>query len=347
MSITIVPLTDQDRPAWDSYVQNSPHGMPMQLSAWRDILSRAYRYETYFMMAVDGGRPVGVMPLFLVRSLLVGKSLTTTPGGLCADGEQVACALLEKGREMARRLKADRLVLQDTRVPWPGDLQTSLQHVTWPVEPASCQEHLKRRVSHSVRRSVAVARENGLDVKIGCTAQMLDDFYYVLSHFTHQAGTPVFGRSFIYNVVRTFRDSVIVNVYRDREPLGSYFLLQLGKSWHGIWGSTLHAYLPLKATYLAYWEMLAEAARRGCDLVDLGRSPAGSGASQFKAQWGGTAVPVYQQVASLDKREGDVPIASRVYTDSKFQLFMRVWPRLPFSVAQYLGPKLRRHVPFA
>jgi hypothetical protein len=30
-----------------------------------------------------------------------------------------------------------------------------------------------------------------------------------------------------------------------------------------------------------------------------------------------------------------------------FQAFQQLWPRLPFPLAQFLGPRLRRHVPFA
>jgi hypothetical protein len=93
--------------------------------------------------------------------------------------------------------------------------------------------------------------------------------------------------------------------------------------------------------------MLSDASENGYHFLDMGRSPAGSNASKYKGQWGGASKPIYQQVASLTKPHAGGGEVNGMQSNGKYQLFMRLWPKLPLPAVQYLGPKLRRHVPFA
>lgn len=177
--------------------------------------------------------------------------------------------------------------------------------------------------------------------------ELVDDFYQVLSQFTHQAGTPVFPRSFLDNIVRYLSNNFnIVVVYLEKIPVGGYFQLEMNDTVYGMWGAALHEYLNLRPVYLAYWAIMNDAADHGFNFVDMGRSPAESNASKFKKQWGGEPVSIYQQTLSL-KGKTSASMTERTQSDGRLQSFMQVWPKIPFPVAQYLGPKLRRHVPFA
>jgi hypothetical protein len=109
----------------------------------------------------------------------------------------------------------------------------------------------------------------------------------------------------------------------------------------------LREYLSQRPAYLAYWEILRYASENGFHFVDMGRSPTGSNASKYKGQWGGVSRPVYQQVASVRSRHSVNSFTERIQSDGKLQLIMRLWPRLPLPLVQYLGPKLRHYVPFA
>jgi CelD/BcsL family acetyltransferase involved in cellulose biosynthesis len=177
---------------------------------------------------------------------------------------------------------------------------------------------------------------------------LLEPFYTVFCRFTREAGTPVFGRSFLQNVVTEFAGSFnIVVVWLEDTPVGGYFQLELGDTAYGIWGAALRDYLNLRPVHLAMWEIMANLTEHGFACLDMGRSPANSNASQFKGQWGGMRAPVYQQVQRLNDRYREDAVANGVDQDESFRLFMRVWPKLPLSVTQYIGPHLRRHLPFA
>ncbi|NJN81870.1 MAG: GNAT family N-acetyltransferase, partial [Caldilineaceae bacterium] len=273
---------------------------------------------------------------------------TTMPGALCADDETVARALLDQGSEIAQKKGAKQLVLQDTRQSWPGDFTTTTQHEEWLVEVGDDEEAMSARLHRNIRRQVRMAERNGLTAEVDRTGALLDDFYSVLSRFTHQAGTPVFGRDFLKNIIALFPDGFnIVVVRHEQEPIGAYFQLEMGDTVHGAWGATLHEYLELRPVYLAYWTTIVDAIAHGFPKLNMGRSPADSNASKFKGQWGGVARPVYQQVLGLREQAVTSSVVDQAQSDAKFRSFRQIWPRVPFPIAQFLGPKLRRHVPFA
>jgi FemAB-related protein (PEP-CTERM system-associated) len=343
----ISELTDDKRQAWDNYVKTAADGLPQHLSGWRDILFKTNGYETRYLMAQENEQVVGVLPLFLVRSVLVGNTATTMPGGLCADSDEIALELIERGREIARQAKAKCLRLHDTRQAWPAGLSTSSGHVHWIVDVRMGAEALWDQLHTNVRRQVRLAGRNDLTVEIDRTGECLGSFYDVFSRFTHQVGTPVFGRAFLENVIATFPGGFnIAIVSKARQPIGAFFQLQMGHTVYGVWGAALRDYLKLRPAYLVYWEILKEAASNGYYYLDMGRSPSDSNASKFKGQWGGVTKPVYQQIADFDNPQPVDEKANGMQADNKVQFVTWLWPKLPSPVAQFLGPKLRRHIPF-
>lgn len=348
--IDVVALADATCPAWDGYVRAAPDGLPLHLSGWREVMSRTHGYETAYLLAQRSGRIAGVLPLFFVRSLLVGNTAMTLPGGLCADDDETAAALIHHGQELARQANMRRLVVLDGRRAWAAGLETHSSHVHWTVDVRQGPEALWNQLDRNLRRQVRMARSNGVDVAIDRTGQALDAFYDVFSRFTHEAGTPVYSRRFLEHVVDTFPGGFNIALVRlAGQPIGGFFQLEMGRSMVGMWGATLHAHLALRPNYLAYWSLLEDAARRGFHTLDMGRSPAGSTASAFKGQWGGVCSPVYRQAVSLGlagSADADSVAADVRTQPSGLQFVTRVWPSLPLPVASYLGPKLRRHVPF-
>jgi CelD/BcsL family acetyltransferase involved in cellulose biosynthesis len=276
----IIELSEKDRPAWDAYVMNSGHGLPMHLSGWREVMSKAYGYETHFLMAKEGETIAGVLPLFFVRSILVGNSAMTMPGGLCSDSEQGATALIVRAEELAREARAKRLVLRDTRQAWEGGLETLDQHVAVVKELDPDEELVWKRLHNARRWGVRKARQNDLTVDVDCEGHLLGEFYDVFAHFTHQVGTPTFGRDFLECVIEVFPDGfAIVIIRKEDQVLGGYFLLTAGQVAFIAWGATLPEYMELFPAFLGFWECIRYATMRGFRYLDFGRSPAGSGAA--------------------------------------------------------------------
>src|SRR5262249_8043805 len=110
-----------DRAAWDAFVISHPAGTPFHLLRWQHIIHDAFGYEPQHIIArsTRDGRVLGVLPLFLVRSLIFGRILTSTPranyGGILASSENAAQAILQSARETARKLGVQFLELRNFR----------------------------------------------------------------------------------------------------------------------------------------------------------------------------------------------------------------------------------------
>ena len=104
-------LSDNTRIEWDAYVNRSEYGLPQHLSAWQEILRETYGYETHFLMTRHDSGPTsgaisGVMPLFLVDSVLTGRRAMTMPGGICAEDAAAAQSLAAAAEEDRRAITA-------------------------------------------------------------------------------------------------------------------------------------------------------------------------------------------------------------------------------------------------
>jgi predicted N-acyltransferase len=201
-------------------------------------------------------------------------------------------------------------------------------------------------LDRNIRRQIRIAQRNELTAVVDRTGATLDDFYAIMSRFTHQAGTPIFARRFLAEVIAAFPNSFsIVMVYTKEQPVGGYFQLELGKITYGTWGATLHEFLELRPVYLAYWTIIADSIARGFEMLDMGRSPAGSNASKYKSQWATCSQPIYQQTWTAGTQPA-TSVAQQAQADERFQTFRRIWPRLPLPLTQFVGPLLRRQIPF-
>ena len=332
---------------WDAYVRQAPGGLPQHLAAWQTVLRNTYGYPTRYLMAERAGSIVGVLPLFLVRSPLLGNTLSTLPGGMCADDEEAAATLLDEAKRSVQGFHAKRLVLHDARRAWgTAGLRATCDHEGWLLDLQGDEAATLAALDRNVRRQIRIAERNALNAVVDRTGEKLDDFYNVLSRFQHQAGTPVFARKFLAEVIAAFPNGFnIVMIYQDAQPIGGYFQLELGKTNYGVWGATLHEFLELRPVYLAYWTIIADSVAQGFTTLDMGRSPAGSNASKYKSQWATRSQPIYQQTWS-PRAEAVASVASRTQQDERFHLFQRVWPKLPLPLTQFVGPLIRRQIPF-
>ena len=83
---------------------------------------------------------------------------------------------------------------------------------------------------------------------------------------------------------------------------------------------------------LLFWAMVEQAADDGVDILDFGRSPAGSGSYRFKRKFGASPVPV------LWLRDKPVDLYRR------YRVAQDLWRALPNSVTGRAGPWLYRYL---
>jgi len=64
------------------------------------VVEKTYNHKPLYLIAKENGVIKGVLPLFLMRSVIFGKKLVSVPfapyGGVCADSETVEKALIDE-----------------------------------------------------------------------------------------------------------------------------------------------------------------------------------------------------------------------------------------------------------
>ena len=104
--------------------------------------------------------------------------------------------------------------------------------------------------------------------------------------------------------------------------------------------SSLRRYNRTNANMLMYWHLLCRAVERGQRTFDFGRSTVESNTFRFKEQWGAEPVPApwqyYLRRGTIGEMRPDNP---------RYRLLIRVWQRLPVTIARLLGPAIVRGIP--
>jgi len=344
--VEVKGLRAEDESAWDEYVQHSQTATPYHLVGWKRVMERSYGYPSHYLMAKEGGRIEGVLPLFEIRSRILGHSLSTLPGGLCAEDGEAAVALLERAKELTVNANAKYLAVRDSRKEWNAGLVSVSNHCTMIRDLPSEADLLWKSLDSKLRRHIRIAGKSDLQVSIG-GEEYLDDFYALLSAFHRDRGTPIFGRAFLRNIAEELGDHLLISCLRwQGQLIGAYGAFMFRDTIFGAWGGSLHKYLDRRPNHMLYWQCMKYGCEHGFRRIDLGRSRLGSGQYEFKKGWGAQPRSLYQQY-SLNGLEVVPDISTQVEADYRYRLFTRFWRKLPLPLTQWLGPQIRRHLPFA
>jgi FemAB-related protein (PEP-CTERM system-associated) len=106
------------------------------------------------------------------------------------------------------------------------------------------------------------------------------------------------------------------------------------------YGGGTHLAREVAGNDFMYWELMRRAAARGIRIFDFGRSKIGTGAFDFKKNWGFEATPLHYayQLHEATALPENNPL------NPKFQLFIRLWQNLPLPLANLIGPHIVRQL---
>jgi hypothetical protein len=70
------------------------------------VVEKTYKHKPIYLIAKEEGEIKGVLPLFLVKSMIFGKKLVSVPfapyGGACADNGIIENALIEEAKRITK-----------------------------------------------------------------------------------------------------------------------------------------------------------------------------------------------------------------------------------------------------
>jgi len=322
---------------WDNFVEACPDGTFFHRAGWRRVLEESLGHQAFFLYAEDdAGTIVGVLPLVFIRSVLFGRSLSSTAfcvyGGPVTVAPGVADALTARAVELGERLRVGHIEYRSRKPTQPAWQQKSSLYATFRKQIDQDSEKnfaaIPRKQRAMVRKGIAA----GLSSEIDGDVERLHAIY---AESVRNLGTPVFPKRYFAALKREFgEDCEVLTVVHQGKPVSSvmsFFFRDEVLPYYG--GGTLEA-REVAANDFMYWEVMRRAAAAGCRLFDFGRSKFGTGAFSFKTHWGFEPEPLHYEYHLL--RGTQLPDLNP--KNPKFKLFIETWKRLPLPLANFIGP---------
>ncbi|MGE5304038.1 MAG: FemAB family XrtA/PEP-CTERM system-associated protein [Alphaproteobacteria bacterium] len=339
---------------WDEFVQAHPAGTFFHQWRWREVISSQFGYEPSYLLVEDSGCIQGVLPLFLVRSLLFGRSLVAMPlavyGGVVAQNAAAEALLIEKALGIAIDRQAKYLELRGN--PYRQEVMTQITadsagpikqkdlYVTFMGEIDPSDEVNLNRIPRKQRRMVRQGEKNGL--KVAIDNQRLREFYQVYAASVRNLGTPVYGYPYFERLVESFGEACKVFLVEYGQMIVAAVMVFFYKDQvMPYYGGALKEYFNLAPNDFMYWEVMRHGASQGYKVFDFGRSKEGTGAFNFKRHWGFEPRPLPYLYYPI--RTQEIPDTSPL--NPKLQWAIRIWRNLPLKLTMALGPRIVRHIP--
>lgn len=340
-----------DHAQWDDYVLAKERVTPYHTIAWKLAVEAAYGHRGHYLLAEDGGRIEGVLPLFLLCPPLLGNTLCSLPfcdvGGCLADDDDIRGQLLSEAFALARNTAAAKVEIRedaaaDAETPLPGQFEHAPKvSMTLPLPENS--QALLAGFKSKLRSQIKKAEKNGLTFSNGAGEQGIDAFFHVFSRNMKQLGSPVHAKRWFQAVQQHFGDNMLLGlVSMDSTVVGAGIVLIAAGKAYIPWASTLSAFNRYAPNMLLYWHLLQQSCDAGCKSFDFGRSTLGEGTFRFKKQWGAT--PAVLQWQTYDPQGQLLEAGDSGGGGGARRVIENVWRRLPLSLTVGLGPPLRKYI---
>jgi lipid II:glycine glycyltransferase (peptidoglycan interpeptide bridge formation enzyme) len=345
---------------WDQFVTQHPRGTAYHLSAWTEVLRRAYRFEPHGLAVVDESEQLaGVLPLVRASRPVSGSRLNSLPvarwGGPLADTEKAEGVLLRAACDLVNSGRAERLHVTSPQAGYerlhPG-LSAAHAHPAWWVELPddldAFREGFKSR-SRSLPRNVRRAEREGVTVREAHSRDDLRAFYRL--YLIAMRGRRVLPRSFrqlavaqhllgpsgVFKLFVAELDGRIVagavfHVFRDTVDL--------------LYNASDDRYLHARPNHALYWEVIRLAIESGAAIFDFGAGRSGSSLAEFKRRWGAEPVERWHYTYPARRTEDAARRVQRVRRvrrgDSRRAA--AIWKRAPLALTRLAGTVAYRYL---
>ncbi len=346
-SVTVRPLQPADGARWAAFLDARTGASLFHDLRWLEAVEGAYGFRGHHLIAERGGTVCGVLPLTLISSPLLGRSLISTAfgigGGILGDDEAAIHALGAEALKIGHRLGVTYVELRGGPSPGAGWIEKAGLYAGFekemPADADKIREWLPRNRRAEVKKSLRIdeAAEDNFRLDPG-----IDAFYGVYAAALRNLGTPVMPKKFLRLLKEKFGDDADISlVERGGKPVAGLFSFwRPGRVMPyyiggGELGRNMRAY-----DYL-YYSLMRRAVARGVRTFDFGRSKVGSTHYDTKTYWGFAPAPLVYHVALVRSKE--MPNVNP--NNPKFNRLVELWKRLPLPVANALGPIVARNFP--
>ena len=319
-------------------------GTPFHRPAWLLATAAGTGNKALALVEERGGEIVALLPLLEVHSELFGRVLVSSgfgvEGGVLAE-LGAGASLIAVAEELAQRRSCTTIELRGGLLPKAraGWQVRHDSHCGFVAPLAADDEAQLLAIPRKQRAEVRKGLANDLTVSVGTSPEDRAAHYAVYAESVRNLGTPVFPKSLFDAVLDAFGDKADILTVRDgATPVASVLSLYHRGAVMPYWGGGTHAARRLRANDRMYYELMLHARRRGCERFDFGRSKSGSGAHEFKKNWGFEPQPLgyaSYTMPGAEPRDADP-------TSAKHAARIALWRKLPLVLSNRIGPLIAR-----
>lgn len=339
MTISIKNLERDSIVKWDEFVIGCGEATFFHRAGWKRVIEQAFGHDMYYLYAEENGSITGVLPLGHIKSILFGNSLVSNPfcvyGGIAANTDSARTALYKEAGLLASKLGVDHLELRnldtDVQEGMTKELYVTFRKNIDP-DPDVNMKAIPRKQRAMVRKGIKAGLQSEVD-------QDIERFFKIYSLSVRNHGTPVFSKKFFKLLKNEFKqDCEISTVLKDGCAVSSVMSFYFRNEVLPYYGGGTPAARKYKAFDFMYWDVMSRACQNGIEVFDYGRSKIGTGSYSFKKNWGFEPKPLNYEYKLV--KAAKVPDVNPL--NPKYQLFIKMWRKLPLPVANSLGPLLAR-----
>ena len=337
------PCEPSDHQAWDAFVQDHPCGTVFHRLAWSRAVANAYGHTPAHLTAWEGGRLVGLVPLFQVESLFVGRVMISVPyatyGGILAESDQAAARLLLAAQATTRDHNAAYLELRHRDasgldLPELGRYDTFRKDLPDRVEDVLPSFPKKARAA--TRQGLAV-----LTVETG--DDLLDTVYDLYARTMRRLGSPNYRRRLFHELQQQLAPNTVCLVVRhEGVPVAGVVAFVFRDEIVPYFSGSTPRGRAHSASNVMYLKLMEYAVDRGLKSFDFNRTRRdNTGPYAFKKHLGFEPSPLHYQV-SLNTADAPPELSP---SNRKYALAGKVWRRMPLWLTRPMGGTITKWVP--
>ncbi|NNL89845.1 MAG: FemAB family PEP-CTERM system-associated protein [Marinicaulis sp.] len=347
MAVEIKTCGPGDAALWDDYVLRAPSGTIFHRFGWRNIIASVYGYDAIQLMALQDNIPVGVLPLFDIRSPLLGRSLIATAftvgGGVLSENVDACEALCREAEKIGCRRRVKYVEIRSEAAGAAGWIPKTERYASFELsligDADDALKAVPRKRRAEVRKALEFQKNGRLSIRFDGS---VDEFYELYAVAMRNHGTPVFPKKYVAALVTEWPEDVEISIVEsDGAAIVALLTFYDGINARPYFIGARQNTRGLRAQEFAYWMTMRRAAERGCTNFDFGRSKIDTGPYKFKKLWGCEPNTLtYQYKLLVANTLPDVNP-----NNPKFELFSNTWKKLPMPIANFVGPFLAPNFP--
>ena len=328
---------ESDAQQWDDFVFRHLHGTAFHLQAWKRTIQESFGYRPLYLVASQGDRLRGVLPLFLVRNPIIGKVLLSTPfavyGGILADSHAARRVLYDHARSMGEQLGVEHIELRNAYPEQCVGEPNVSRYVAFSRELVTDEAALMDSLPKKTRNMVRKALKTPFSVRHNVRHPGV--LHEVHSRTMRRLGTPNFPPQYFRSLLTHFGEMAdIREVWHDGKPMAVSLNLYFRGEMHTYHAGADSRFNALGPNTFMYFDHLRWAGANGFRTFDFGRSKRDTGPFEFKKHWNTVMRELPYEILLVRRKE--LPNFSPA--NPKFHLFIKIWQKLPLVVTRALSP---------